>query len=60
MGYKGRVCMAVGRVLIAVTNVYNRIGMTLWIKVCLPVLYNKQPKPMFWEGRNFYPAYPTG
>ena len=24
MGYKGRVCMAVGRVLIAVTNVYNR------------------------------------
>ena len=24
MGFKGRVCMAVGRVLIVVTNVYNR------------------------------------
>ena len=32
MGYKGKVCMAVGRVLIAVTNVYNRYTV---LKICM-------------------------
>ena len=53
---KVRVCMTVDRVLIAVTNVYNEYSaenlyapycmMNQSLFIAIPVLYNKQPKPI--------------